>query len=122
MDRNTFARTLIVAALAALLVVVVGLLHRGEVETPSDLHLPSAQSLGDLSAGLQRCNELSPEDAEQAGCSAIWKKNRDRFFGHGSHHETVAPAPSTAGPSSADTPAPVRTPAIPPAATGVPEP
>ncbi|MFG1352671.1 putative entry exclusion protein TrbK-alt [Xanthobacter autotrophicus] len=73
--------TLITAILIAGLFVAVAMTGDRRADTLALTGgAPQARS-PDLSAALQRCKALTPEDGENPRCRAAWEQNRRRFFG-----------------------------------------
>ncbi|MFG1374277.1 putative entry exclusion protein TrbK-alt [Xanthobacter oligotrophicus] len=78
MDRLEIA--LITAILIAGLFVAVAMTGDRRADA---LAIPDAtlSPSDELSAELQRCKALAPEDGEDPHCRAAWEANRRRFFG-----------------------------------------
>jgi conjugative transfer region protein TrbK len=126
MDDRILARTLIVAALAVLLVTAIGILHRSDGVGQSNQVVSSAVRLDDLSAELKRCSKLEPQDAvEDSRCQAVWEENRRRFFGQPPRPLAIGPDKSAHSMSGSDSPPSTVSPrasASPPSVTGAPQP
>lgn len=56
----------------------------------------------DLTPELRRCGALSPQDAEDARCAAVWEENRRRFFGRPARPLPPSP-PGAVGPATPST-------------------
>lgn len=89
MDRLEIA--LITAILMAGLFVGIAMTGNRGADTPALSESASQAKSPDLSAELQRCKALAPEDGEDPRCRAVWEANRRRFFGGRPASDGVAP-------------------------------
>lgn len=73
--------TLITAILMAGLFVGIAMTGNRRADAPALTGSASQAKSPDLSAALQRCKALAPEDGEDPRCRAAWEQNRRRFLG-----------------------------------------
>ena len=83
--------TLIATILMAGLFVAIAMTGDRRADTPALTESASQARSPDLSAELQRCKALTPEDGENPRCRAVWEANRRRFFGGRPASEGAAP-------------------------------
>lgn len=80
MERGNILRTAaIVSAVAVLGFSLIA--NRWHAAAPNAGAVAISPIPDDFSADLRRCGRLGPQDAEDLRCAAVWKENRERFFG-----------------------------------------
>lgn len=83
--------TLIATILVAGLFVAIAMTGDRRADTPALTGGASQARSPDLSAELQRCKALAPEDGEDPRCRSAWEQNRRRFFGGRPASDGVTP-------------------------------
>lgn len=94
-----FRAAAIVALVAVFIATLVAVNRRPStpvVETSPTINPAS----DDLSAELRRCSALGPQDAEDPRCVAVWKENRQRFFGRPARPLSPQTPPGAAAPAT----------------------
>jgi len=98
-----FRAAAIVALIACFIAALVAINRRPSAPVAETSPTTNDPASDDLSAELRRCSALSPQDAEDPHCVAVWEENRRRFFGRParplppSPPGAVAPATPSAG-------------------------
>lgn len=98
MQRGNILRAGVIVAAAAALGASLAA-NRRQAAAPNADAVVISPIPNDLSAELRRCGQLGPQDAEDQRCEAVWKENRERFFGRPARpsRPDTAPALSRAG-------------------------
>jgi conjugative transfer region protein TrbK len=94
MGRSDIFRALAIVVLIGVFIATLAAINRHPA-TPALPDVPTTIAPDDLSAELRRCSALSPKDAEDPHCRAVWEENRRRFFGRPARPLPPMAAPAT---------------------------